>query len=210
MKQIDLNTKKIKDIEKKILAPGIVVYKNIFLDSLEILELIEAKNLWCPGEAAMSRYKKDGYENHRDVDVFEIGSEVGVSDLNFTADETKKYTKAAADLHRLSSYCLSDYVSIYGIDTLEGVISDYQILKYSLGQAFSEHTDEIPENKRTISTILYLNDDYEGGELRFTKFGLTHRPTRGDYIVFPSMWSYSHVAQGVTKGTKYAIVSFVF
>lgn len=210
MKQIDLKTKRVEVFEKETLAPGIVVYKNVSLDSLEILELIETKNLWYPGGAALSRYEKDGYDNHRDVNVFDVGEDVDVSSLGFTTDETKKYIKVAANLHQLSSYCLSDYVSTYGIDTLRGIISDYQILKYSLGQTFSEHTDEIPENKRTVSTILYLNDDYEGGELRFTRFGLTYKPTRGDYIVFPSMWSYSHVAQGVTRGTKYAIVSFIF
>jgi predicted 2-oxoglutarate/Fe(II)-dependent dioxygenase YbiX len=53
---------------------------------------------------------------------------------------------------------------------------------------------------------VYLNDDYEGGELWFPRFNLTIKPKAGDVVVFPSTYIYEHASQDMVSGTKYSVV----
>jgi predicted 2-oxoglutarate/Fe(II)-dependent dioxygenase YbiX len=58
---------------------------------------------------------------------------------------------------------------------------------------------------RDITCVVYLNDDYEGGEVYFPFFDITKRPNAGDILMYPGSWQYLH---GVNKvvGVRYAIV----
>jgi predicted 2-oxoglutarate/Fe(II)-dependent dioxygenase YbiX len=85
----------------------------------------------------------------------------------------------------------------------------YNLLKYSGGQEYKAHFDGGTETGRTISAILYLNNDYEGGQIEFVNFGLKIKPEPGMFILFPSNYAYSHIAHPVTDGTKYAIVTWI-
>ena len=61
-----------------------------------------------------------------------------------------------------------------------------QVLRYSPGQEYRNHFDAISgaENQRVMTVIVYLTDDYEGGETRFVRTGLSHRGRRGDALLF--------------------------
>lgn len=61
-----------------------------------------------------------------------------------------------------------------------------QILRYQPGQEYRPHTDAIPglENQRIMTMLVYLNDDFEGGETSFPEAGLTIRPKRGEGLLF--------------------------
>ena len=56
--------------------------------------------------------------------------------------------------------------------------------------------------------LIYLNDGYEGGELSFYKFNYQVWPRAGAVVMFPSDHRYLHQAEKVTKGMRYAIVSW--
>jgi predicted 2-oxoglutarate/Fe(II)-dependent dioxygenase YbiX len=62
---------------------------------------------------------------------------------------------------------------------------------------------------RALSAICYLNDDYEGGEIEFPEFKVKIKPEAGMLILFPSNFAYKHTAYPVTKGTKYALVTWI-
>lgn len=101
-----------------------------------------------------------------------------------------------------------DYAQRYGI---EGVLEqeDYSLLKYSGGEEYKAHHDGVPANGRSVSAIVYLNDDYEGGELEFPYHGIRIKPRAGMLIVFPSSFPYAHIAHPIRSGTKYAIVTWI-
>lgn len=82
------------------------------------------------------------------------------------------------------------------------------LVRYNVGQFFSEHTDETEEFPRKISAVLYLNDDYEGGTITFTKLNHTFKPQANTLFIFPSSEDFRHSADPVTSGTKYCIVGF--
>ena len=172
-------------------------------NSQQLINLINNDFKWFPGGAAESRNSKPGYENVRKVNTFMLTDEDGnapVSSLN----------EWAATVHWNLSWCQTDYTEHYDIDTIQHKNSGYQLLSYGPGDYFSKHTDEIPEQLRRISGVYYVNDDYEGGELYFTEFDLTFKPKANDYLLFPSIWSYMHIAMPVTEGTKNAIVHFMY
>lgn len=62
---------------------------------------------------------------------------------------------------------------------------------------------------RDISLLLYLNDDYEGGEIEFTQLQLMIKPKKGMLIAFPSYYEFEHKVHPVISGTRYNIVSWI-
>jgi predicted 2-oxoglutarate/Fe(II)-dependent dioxygenase YbiX len=86
---------------------------------------------------------------------------------------------------------------------------EYDLLKYEEGQEYKAHHDDGIGMNRVISSILYLNDDYEGGEIEFIHMGVKIKPQAGMLILFPSSFPYTHIAHPVTKGKKYALVTWI-
>ena len=91
--------------------------------------------------------------------------------------------------------------------------TDFRINKYSKGGFMSEHVDNIHHSHGQqygypqVSVLLYLNDDYEGGEFFVAKEMFL--PEKGSAIIFPSNFMYPHEAKSVTKGTRWSIVSWL-
>lgn len=56
--------------------------------------------------------------------------------------------------------------------------------------------------------ILYLNDNYGGGELYFPDHGIEFKPTSLSYYVFPGGIENIHGVKEITEGTRYTMVSF--
>lgn len=80
------------------------------------------------------------------------------------------------------------------------------ISKYTEGGHASVHTDEdFMEDNGVYSAIVYLNDDYEGGEVGFVDYGLEIKPKAGDLLIFPSF--YLHYANPVISGLKYISIA---
>ena len=96
-------------------------------------------------------------------------------------------------------------------------IEPTQFLKYDIKDKYNEHNDseDWRDGKlarvvnRDISVLFYLNDDYEGGELEFTKLGLTIKPKKGMMIAFPSYFEFSHRVHPVKFGTRYSLATWI-
>lgn len=85
----------------------------------------------------------------------------------------------------------------------------YWIIKYEPGGDFKIHQDQGPYHPtRCVSLVLYLNDDFEGGETDFPEIPLTVKPKRGNALLFPSNFTYPHQVFPVTKGIKYSLVTW--
>ncbi|VVG70719.1 Fe(II)-dependent oxygenase [Pandoraea apista] len=93
----------------------------------------------------------------------------------------------------------------WGISGLR--LSGTQLAKYEVGSHIRPHNDTATEfSARCVSALLYLNEDYEGGELIFPRLGATHRAKAGELVLFPS--EYLHAVSPVLKGTRYCFVGF--
>lgn len=123
-------------------------------------------------------------------------------------------------------YSTSDYVSRVGTDApnwKHGIpsICMYQQEERSEQLAMQYHTDfimsqaECPGFKHWVTCNIYLNDDYEGGEVSFKVFKneieydvFRYKPRAGDALVFPSHDPYYHGVTRTTSGKKYFIRMF--
>ena len=101
--------------------------------------------------------------------------------------------------------CLNHYQSMYNIvmDYMEAI----NYVRYEPGQHFAVHADSGFSYNCTVSSVMYLNDNYEGGELWFPFLDLTYTPVAGDIVIFPSTYIYAHASKPITSGIKYSAVT---
>jgi len=94
----------------------------------------------------------------------------------------------------------------------EDLIVDYSsVVTWYNGQKMDPHCDIIDITtgraydycvSRVYSAILYLNDDYEGGETYFPKLGITIEPKKGKLVMFPSHIGYVHGVNEISTKTN--------
>lgn len=92
------------------------------------------------------------------------------------------------------------------------------LMRYRPGGHYERHADSQnwdPETKkwhkvidRDLSMLIYLNEGFEGGELTFNNFNYIIWPGAAAAVLFPSDHRYVHQAHVVTKGVRYAMVSW--
>jgi hypothetical protein len=91
-------------------------------------------------------------------------------------------------------------------------ITNIEILKYENTGFYTWHVDHFAEIPRTMSCILLLNNDYEGGNLCFRnpdgsgEWEVEVKPNR--MIIWPSNFLYPHTVKPVTKGKRYSVVAW--
>lgn len=61
---------------------------------------------------------------------------------------------------------------------------------------------------RDYSSVLYLNDDFENGDLLFPWQNIKVRPEKGMMIGFPASHEFIHKVTKITKGTRYSMSSW--
>jgi len=92
-------------------------------------------------------------------------------------------------------------------------MTDHRINRYSEGGFMSKHCDNIHHSHGQqygfpqVTVLLYLNDDYEGGE--FYVADKKFEPKRASALIFPSNFMFPHEAKVVTKGTRWSIVTWL-
>lgn len=87
-----------------------------------------------------------------------------------------------------------------------------QVLRYRPGQQYKPHFDAIDgaDNQRILTFLVYLNDDYAGGETRFEANGLEVKGRKGDGLLFRNADASGkadprsrHAGLPVTEGEKF-------
>ena len=63
-----------------------------------------------------------------------------------------------------------------------------QVLRYAPGEQYHRHSDALPgvapAQQRVLTFLVYLNEDFEGGETAFPALGITFRGRTGDGLLF--------------------------
>jgi predicted 2-oxoglutarate/Fe(II)-dependent dioxygenase YbiX/peroxiredoxin len=146
----------------------------------------------------------------RDVD----GRTFGVLDSNYKIrrDRTVKDQRLNALTRDRIYYRLRPAV-FNAFNWLATRIERYMVACYTAeeGGFFSPHRDNtsLATAHRKFAVTINLNEDFDGGELRFPEYGRrTYRPPVGGATVFNC--SMLHEATPVTRGTRYAFVPFLY
>ena len=91
--------------------------------------------------------------------------------------------------------------------------TDFRVNKYEKGGYMSLHCDNIHHSHGQqygypqASVLLFLNDDYKGGQLKISN--TTYNTKKGSAIIFPSNFMFPHEVNLVTEGTRYSIVTWL-
>lgn len=102
--------------------------------------------------------------------------------------------------------CINDYANYWGINVV--YYEAFNFVKYEgVGTHFNIHADHGPAYNATVSAVIYINDDYVGGDLKFPRLdNLVYKPKAGDIAIFPSNYVYEHASLPMQSGTKYCVV----
>lgn len=83
------------------------------------------------------------------------------------------------------------YFNSLGLDPVEKVWDrGLELIRWSTCDGLGPHADgssDTPEYpKYLLAALLYLNDEYDGGEIAFPDYDITIKPKTGDLVYFPS------------------------
>ncbi len=119
-------------------------------------------------------------------------------------------------LNQLVRYAFGELAQFFA-KTMRGFETP-QVLRYRQGGYYKPHSDadswQADKQRwtrvldRDLSLLIYLDDNYDGGELVFPNFDFRLRPRAGMIVGFPSDYRYLHGAMPVTRGIRHAIVSW--
>jgi hypothetical protein len=166
-----------------------------------------------------------------DLDWFKDNYFNLISDKN-SIDQRKMLTSIRSAYKKV----LLDYIKDWGADESFDKVNNFNlkdgswqipnfgILHHSktpddYSMSMTYHTDthqydtERGGNHFILTITMYLNDDYEGGELTFLNEDdgdvIHYRPKAGDITVFPSAVPYWHGVERVESGNRYLIRTFL-
>jgi Rps23 Pro-64 3,4-dihydroxylase Tpa1-like proline 4-hydroxylase len=189
---------------------NIVYFKGVITNIKEIIELIESL-----GSKAVSPWEV--WYAHNDTHEYGSFKSLRRSLLEEESDLDIK-SRSAYLIQSLTDYmaqCASKYSEIYGISPvdLEYAVfalnheqTKFGINKYFENRHMGPHVDWNEFNSDIRFTIVvYLNDDYEGGEIYFNNQDVKIKPQAGSIVMFPSKLPYLHESLNITKGRKMLI-----
>jgi predicted 2-oxoglutarate/Fe(II)-dependent dioxygenase YbiX len=90
-----------------------------------------------------------------------------------------------------------------------------QLVRWLPGNSQDPHADSENEDGaphpfswREQASIIYINDDFVGGEVYFPDYDLELKPEAGMLVTFPGTTEYMHGVRPVESGVRYTIASF--
>jgi hypothetical protein len=122
--------------------------------------------------------------------------------------EDKNLKISSHEIARNVSQRLADLVAKTG---QEMVLADLQTFqRMQEGVELKAHTDQHTDPSIRYATIVYLNEDYLGGEIFFTNKDLELRPKPGSLLIFPGNDEFNHGVKHVQEGPiRYVLVGFI-
>jgi len=166
--------------------------------------------------AIIRTYKKREFSHARIV--LKDGSHaIDTNTRNVTEFSIIRNEKSMTDIH-WCNFLLSKITSLsqmycnsYGVEHKPQRIQNINLLRYEKGGYYTRHTDDGPSIPRTLSVIIFLNNDYKGGGLEFSFLNSSFKiePAAGKAIIWPSNFLFPHAAIKVEEGVRFALVSWL-
>lgn len=203
-------------MNREILEEKVYYYTDVIEDPKKLVDAIENDNKDQWGEWAACSGQHYVY-----------GTDKNIS-LTDTTDEKNTYIYST--LQKAFDDVARDYAKAQGITDEPKLFPVYPIKKYEAGTFMGAHFDQQEGDERLkVSFVMYLNDDYEGGEISFTiaspggilkearppadfseaekgvNYTFAVKPKAGSMIVFPPSPPYHHTAHLVKSGEKIMI-----
>ena len=104
--------------------------------------------------------------------------------------------------NRIRNYIENVYFPDSGLELVKvSWIRELELIRWLEGSTLAPHSDGSSDDPEfpmiNIGALIYLNNDYEGGEIKFNDYDLTFKPDLGDLVIFPN--HYIHEVLQVKK-----------
>jgi hypothetical protein len=116
-------------------------------------------------------------------------------------NKTKLSNKAFNILEKAQTDIKNKIVDIYNVDV--ELSNGAQLRRWQTGSKMGSHIDDFAVFDYNIAAIIYLNNDYAGGEIYFSDYNYKIQPKAGSVIIFPGNKYYSHEVLEITSGERY-------
>jgi len=186
---------------------GLNIYRNVFSidDANRYIDTLESnldgtkKYRWSEARVTQSNVP---VKKARDCVDFKYKQE----NLGPKDETNSELIELHEEIYQKLKICIEDYAKYWGIHVV--YYEAFNFVKYEgEGTHFNIHADHGPAYNCTVSAVIYINDDYEGGEIKFPRLdNYVHKPRVGDIAVFPSNYIYEHASLPMKSGTKYCVV----
>ena len=132
--------------------------------------------------------------------------------IALTADANEKDKYIYNTLQKAFDDVARDYAKAQGITDEPKLFPQYPIKKYQAGTYMGAHFDQQEGDERLkVSFVMYLNDDYEGGELvtasdpsdAMEHTRIIHSPEKGAIVSFLN--TLYHKVNPIIKGKRYTL-----
>jgi hypothetical protein len=193
-------------IEK--LDNNIIYYKNVLADPKAFVDKIEYLESFNDNTLQLSKWKT-WKASDQDTE-YGVSKDGMFSNMQYKNELDLQTSTLVYNIKSISDLCFVNYAYNTGVRQLK--LPDYfSIRKYNSLADMGKHVDaEDPTDKAhpVVSGVLYLNDQYEGGEIYFPEQNIKIKPEAGSLVMFPSYRPYFHHPLPVTSGNKYMVPFF--
>jgi len=216
---------------KKEIMPKVMVYRDALTEVDDLFEIIKNSESIDDSSLIIEPWgiwrENSGSTNGLFSKIKTNGELHGKKDGSLI--EKQQYVNQV--LIKLVRTLLEDYLNMWStVGTWEHVKSfknlelcEIDLLKYNKTDidkkyALYYHTDLKEETsqsrgyKQILTFTIYLNDNYEGGEISYidevSQKLITYKPKKGDVTVFPSGPPYFHGVRPITDNSKYLARTF--
>jgi hypothetical protein len=150
-----------------------------------------------------------GFINKSDANILSDYAKANDKEFTEFGNGEKEFTFHAS----FSNLDILKMLNNYGQSVLSFVRENYEgpfpdfdsskthIARFTEGFGMHEHFDSTKPND--IATLIYLNDDYAGGEIYFPEYDISIKPESGDLVCFPDTPEFVHGVKPITFGTRY-------
>lgn len=229
----DGDMERIDSIEYDVYVGGVVHFKNVIDIPEKIISYID-ENAYVPSCGLEIVDKEDGTKFCRDfegnISAYETLLSLPMRLGGFgMPGPVEKYTPEDIvaffeSCEKANYFCLVRYMDLYPLIVNTIWWKDRgHVLKYLPGASLGVHNDNdtnfrVIDGQRyysqrdvamhqVVNSLIYFNDDYEGGEFRFPYLDVTLKPSRGDIVFFPANYVGSHAVAPVKSGYRYTYLS---
>ena len=107
--------------------------------------------------------------------------------------------------------CYAMYAETYKIlHDFELQALNVAVQKTEPGQGYHRwHCEQAKHSHRVAACMMYLNDDFEGGETEFLYQNKRIVPKRGQFLIWPATYTHAHRGNPPLSGKKYITTSWI-
>jgi hypothetical protein len=204
------------------LYPNVVVYRGLYQNPEEVAKHYRDSAEWAKwftfGELTTVKARNHTFSKFPDADEWHetmvasqglvpAAQEIMGAFYTATSHYHDNYFNEEIPNWKFSAPAICMYKTDGGADTNVGMFYHTD---------FQQERADAPGDKPVMTCTMYLNDNYEGGEICFKVLNeegtdvdfFIHKPQAGDVLVFPSRAPYYHGVNKTTSGQKYFVRSF--